>query len=133
MSNFPEFVLAPADTIAAEIPFPRERRKRVRTTVHWPILIFRNEATDGIESTTHNLSSTGFFCFSRKPLDTEETVFCTFRIPAYDPQGRERLWIMECRARVKRVEKAIHEGLFGLACEFVDYRLLASQHPTIHT
>jgi hypothetical protein len=30
---------------------------------------------------------------------------------------------------VKRVEKAIHEGLFGLACEFVDYRLLASQHP----
>ena len=39
---------------------------------------------------------------------------------------------MECRARVKRVEKAIPEGLFGLACEFEDYRLLASPQPPMH-
>ena len=133
MSNFPEFVLASSDTLAAERAFHPERRKRVRTTVHWPILIFRNEATDGIESTTYNLSSTGFFCFLHRPLDTGETIFCTFRIPAYDPQGKERLWILECRARVKRVEGGVHEGLFGLACEFEDYRLLSSHHTAIHS
>jgi hypothetical protein len=126
MSNFQEFVLASADTIATEGVYHPERRKRVRTTVHWPILIFRNDAADGIESTTHNLSSTGFFCFSRTRFDTGESVFCTFRVPSHDPEAKERLWILECRAKVRRVEPSVREGLFGLACEFEDYRLLAS-------
>lgn len=128
MSNFQEFVFASSDTIAAERAYHPERRKRVRTTVHWPILIFRNDATDGIESTTHNLSSTGFFCFSHTRFDSGESLFCTLRIPSHDPEGKERLWILECRVRVKRAEPSAREGLYGVACEFEDYRLLTSHH-----
>ena len=94
--------------------------------VHWPVLFFRNHAADGIESTTLNLSSTGFFCFSQTPFVAGESLFCTLRIPAHDPEGKERLWILECRARVKRAEPVAPEGLFGVACEFEDYRLLSS-------
>jgi PilZ domain len=126
MSNFPEFVLQSADpaTIGAEGSFRQDRRKRVRMTVHWPLLIFRNDVADGVESTTHNLSSTGFFCFSHTRFDAGETLICTLRVPSHSPDAKDQPWILECRARVKRVEPAVHEGLFGLACEFEDYRLL---------
>jgi hypothetical protein len=130
MSNFQEFAFARAETTVDQAAYRQERRKRVRTTLHWPIVIFRNRVSDGIESTTHNLSSTGFFCLAHMRLDMGEAVVCTFRVPSHDPEGKERLWILECRARVRRVEPAGHEGLFGLACEFEDYRLLTSHHAT---
>jgi hypothetical protein len=132
MSNFQEFVptvFTPTDAIASDRAYHLERRKRVRTTVHWPILFFRNRAGEGIESTTQNLSSTGFFCFSQQPFEAGEALFCTLRIPSHDPEGKERIWILECRVRVRRSEPASREGLFGVACEFEDYRLLASHHP----
>ena len=129
MSNFEEFVLAPSDSMSAQRGCFPDRRKRARTTVHWPLLIFRNARTDGIETTTHNLSSTGFFCFSQTDLDVGESIICTFRIPAHDPEGKDKLWILECRASVKRVEPGLRDGLYGLACEFEDYRLLASKGP----
>lgn len=132
MSNFQEFVLAPTDGMAADRAYHPERRKRVRTTVHWPILFFRNDASEGIESTTLNLSSTGFFCFSHTRFDTGEALFCTLRVPSHDPEGKERLWILECRVRVRRAEPAAREGLFGVACEFEDYRLLTSHHSPLH-
>jgi len=131
MSNFQEFVFASPDTIPAQKVYQPERRKRVRTTVHWSILIFGNDSPDGIESTTLNLSSTGFFCLSHRRFEAGESLFCTLRIPSHDPEGKERLWILECRARVKRAEPAAGDGLFGVACEFEDYRLLASHQPAL--
>jgi hypothetical protein len=116
----------------SEQGYHAERRKRVRTTVHWPLLIFRSDAAEGIESTTLNLSSTGFFCLSRMSFDPGESLFCTLRVPSHDPEGRERLWILECRVRVRRAEPAAGDGLFGVACELEDYRLLASQQAALH-
>ena len=132
MSNFQEFVFAPTQTLSDQV-FHQERRKRVRTMLHWPIVIIGINAVEGIESTTHNLSSTGFFCFSNRRLELGEAIFCTFRVPSHDPEGKERLWILECRAHVRRVEPASRDGLFGLACEFEDYRLLSSHHTSIHS
>lgn len=134
MSNFQELVpsaFVPENSIA-ERAFAQERRKRVRTTVHWPILFFRNHVAEGVESTTHNLSSTGFFCFSQARFEVGESLFCTLRVPSHDPDGKARLWILECRVRVTRAEPAGREGSFGVAVEFEDYRLLASDQKNGH-
>ena len=135
MSNFQELVppeFAPNDAINAARGYHPDRRKRVRTTVHWPILFFRNPVSEGIESTTLNLSSNGFYCLSHTLFAVGESLFCTLRVPSHDPEGKERIWVLECRARVKRAEPAALEGLFGIACEFEDYRFLASQE-TLHS
>jgi c-di-GMP-binding flagellar brake protein YcgR len=121
MSNFEQVVFAPNDVVPPESFSYQERRKRVRTTVHWPILFFRNDASDGIESTTQNLSSTGFYCLSQTRFDLGESLFCTLRIPSHDPEAKDRLWILECRVRVTRSEP--RENLYGVACEFEDYRI----------
>lgn len=126
MSNFQEFVLPAPEALPPEQVYHPERRKRVRTTVHWPILIFRSDAVEGIESTTLNLSSTGFFCVSRMHFAVGESLFCTLRVPSHDPEDKRRLWILECRARVKRAESSLGDGLYGVGCEFEDYRLLVS-------
>src|ERR1700690_3609654 len=104
MPNFQEVVssdLAPNDAIAADHRYQQEKRKRVRTTVHWPVLFFRNHSADGIESTTLNLSSSGFYCLSGALFTAGESLFCTLRVPSHDPAGNERIWILECRVRVK--------------------------------
>jgi len=126
MSNFQEFAIRSTERAVPQPVFHPERRKRVRTTVHWPLIIFRNDSAEGIESTTLNLSSTGFFCLSRQSFDPGESLFCTLHVPSHDPEGKERLWILECRVRVKRTEPAGSDGLYGLACEMEDYRLLSS-------
>jgi len=131
MSNFQEFAIRPTERAAPQQVFHPERRKRVRTTVHWPVVIFRSDSAEGIESTTLNLSSTGFFCLSQLSFDPGESLFCTLRVPSHDPEGRERLWILECRVRVRRAEPAASDGLYGLACEMEDYRLLSS-HQAMH-
>lgn len=131
MSNFQEAVssdLVPHDAVAADHRYHQEKRKRVRTTVHWPVLFFRNHSADGIESTTLNLSSTGFYCLSGMLFAAGESLFCTLRVPSYDPAGNERIWILECRVRVKRAEPVALEGVFGVACEIEDYRFTASHH-----
>ena len=108
---------------------PAERRKRVRTTVHWPVLLFPNElSTEGVESITVNLSSEGFYCLSRRLFTAGQTLFCTLRVPSHFAGGQDRAWILECRVCVKRSEPSDTEGMFGLACEIVDYRFIASQN-----
>jgi hypothetical protein len=108
---------------------PAERRKRVRTTVHWPVLFFPNEiSTEGIESITVNLSSEGFYCLSRTLFTAGETLFCTLRVPSHDAGGHERDRILECRVCVKRAEPSANEGMFGVACEIIDYHFLGSQN-----
>src|SRR4051812_12744866 len=138
MSNFQEFAppaFVSRNETAVERAQAQERRKRVRTTVHWPILFFRNHVGDSsVESTTQNLSSTGFFCFSHTQFEVGESLFCTIRVPSHDPESKTRLWLLECRVRVIRAEPHGRDGLFGVAGEFADYRLLGSaqsEHTTI--
>ena|ERR1051326_3639421 len=115
------------DAVSSKNGHRSERRQRPRTTVHWPVVFFRNHAGDAIETTTQNLSSSGFYCLSRTPLREGEFLFCTLRVPSHDISFRKSIRVLECRVQVKRAEPALTEGLFGIACQIEDYRFIAPQ------
>ena len=106
---------------AAGVSIP-ERRKRPRTSVHWPVRLLKEGAASGIHTITHNLSSSGFYCLSATPLLPGEALLCILTVPAYDPRSQERTMTLECRALVMRAE-ATADGLFGIACRIEDYHL----------
>jgi hypothetical protein len=103
-------------------PFLPERRKRVRVKVRWPLLLFRDDAAEAIESVTQDLSSMGFYCLSPKPFAAGESLVCALKVPMYDPIGEERTIAVECRVRVVRTEET-GDGGFGIACQIEDYHL----------
>lgn len=106
----------------AECALHPERRKRTRVSVHWPLLLRREGASEDIETMTENLSSSGFYCFSPKPVTIGERLRCRLTAPSYDPKGDRREIELDCRAMVLRVEAAA-DGSFGVACRIEDYRL----------
>jgi hypothetical protein len=99
-----------------------ERRKRPRTSVHWAVRLLKEGAVSGIHTTTHNLSSSGFYCLSATPLLPGDSLICILTVPAYDPTSQQRTMRLECRAFVMRAE-ATADGLFGIACRIEDYHL----------
>src|SRR5689334_16327236 len=65
-----------------------ERRRRVRTRLRWPILMFRETpSSEAIDSVTEDLSSSGFYCLTNAPLLEGERLICSIRIPTHDPEG----------------------------------------------
>jgi hypothetical protein len=104
-----------------------DRRTRVRTTVHWPIVVFRHGSSDAIESVTQNLSSSGFYCHCQTLIAPGEFLICAIKFPSYDPSGHERPRILECRVQVKRVEPEPAGDCFGIACHIQDYRLVVGE------
>lgn len=106
---------------AAAIP---ERRKRVRTRLHWPVLMFGDrQGTENIESVTRDLSSGGFYCLTRVPLFEGEQLVCSIKIPTHDPHGKNLERTLECRVRVVRVAPQESGDLFGVGCRIEDYHL----------
>ena len=99
----------------------QERRKRLRTQVHWTILLFRENTSKAVTTITQNLSSSGFYCLSRSAFALGEQLFCSIEVPTHDPLGRERSLPLECRARVVRVEPEAGNTRFGIACQIEDY------------
>ena len=102
-----------------------ERRKRKRVALHWPIRLFRSPTAASIETITENLTSNGFFCFSREPFELGERLDCIITIPpgSYNHSASSRV-CLQCRVRVTRVEDQA-EG-FGLGCYIEDYDLLVN-------
>jgi len=96
-----------------------ERRSRTRSKVHWPLSFLKGSVECSFVTTTQNLSSGGFYCFSPFPLRPGEIEFCILEVPA--------LWnsttlTLECRAKVIRIELPNEAGVFGVGCEIQDYR-----------
>jgi hypothetical protein len=108
-----------------------ERRSRVRIQVHWPVLFFRSQPAEAVESLTQNLSSRGFYCFSKTPLTLGEVLACTIRVPAHDPSGKEMDRQLDCKVRVMRVEPTT-DGLYGIACRIEDYHVARSESDRTH-
>jgi PilZ domain-containing protein len=100
-----------------------ERRKRVRTKVHWAILLFREDSGEAVETITRDLSSTGFYCLSHLQFACGEVVICSLQIPTYEPSNTEGKLALECKAKVVRIEPGAAKGLCGIACQIEDYRL----------
>lgn len=111
-------------------PVSAERRKRIRTSVHWPVLLFLGDhnAPSTVESVTEDLSSTGFYCLSRTPLRLGEYLSCTLRIPSNDPSGKSVERHLQCRVIVVRILPDAADGQYGIACRIEDY-CLAESHP----
>ena len=99
----------------------QERRKRVRTQVHWTVLLFREHTSKAVTTITQNLSSSGFYCLSRSAFSLGEQLFCSLEVPTHDPSDKGRTAPLECRARVVRVEPEGGNGRFGIACQIEDY------------
>jgi len=99
-----------------------ERRRRVRTQVHWTILLFPNQSSEAVETVTRDLSSSGFYCLSRIPFTCGEVLICSLQVPTYEPFNNKGTLALECRARVVRSEPGEATGLCGIACQIEDYR-----------
>jgi hypothetical protein len=96
-----------------------ERRARARNKVHWQVSFLKKGIASNFVTTTQNLSSEGFYCFSPFALRPGDITFCIVEVPA--------LWnsttlALECRAKVIRVEPPNEAGFFGVGCEIEDYR-----------
>jgi hypothetical protein len=107
----------------ASISAQAERRKRARIRVHWRIVLSRDRSGEGAsETTTEDLSSDGFYCFSMIPFVAGELLFCRLYLPTADSGcGASHL---ECRVRVVSVEKSTSGDNYGLACLTEDYDVI---------
>ena len=102
-----------------------ERRQRVRVRLRWPVLLFRDRTgSEAIETVTRDVSSGGFYCLTKVQLMEGEQLVCSIKIPTHDPQGKQLEHTLECMVTVVRVDEI--SGLYGIACQILDYHL---SHP----
>jgi len=119
----------PADLESLEMPeksFARERRKRARAQVHWPLSFSRPGTSEIVHSMTHDLSSDGFYCIANAIFVPGETRDCTLAVPTRHPQGGVRAVPVLCKVRVIRVEVKDDDGSYGVGCQITDYRFGSS-------
>ena len=102
--------------------FRPERRSRIRTRLRWRVLLWSHE-TEAIETVTENLSSSGFYCFCRKPLTPGESIISVLLLPSHNPGGEDRPLSLECKVTIMRAAPTL-DGLFGIACRIEDYSLI---------
>jgi hypothetical protein len=100
----------------------RERRRRVRLQVHWPLTFFRPGTTESTETATENLSSDGFYCSTNTAFVPGEIVSCTLSVPTNDRYGGDLTRPVQCRVRIIRVEVLTENDLYGVGCRIEDYR-----------
>lgn len=112
------------DTTALRDPVEKDRRRRSRMQVHWPV-IFSDGATNGaLESVTHDLSSGGFYCVASAALIPGEMRTCMLAIPAHHRNSGDHMVQVYCKVRVIRVEALAESGMYGIGCRIEDYRFL---------
>jgi hypothetical protein len=119
--NLLESTAAVSDEIGDALAFATaDRRKRPRIRVRWRIVLSRTPLGEGAaETVTENLSSDGFYCFSKIPFVAGELLFCQVDIPTADSGcGASHL---QCRVRVLRVERSTGDDKYGIACLTEDY------------
>jgi hypothetical protein len=98
------------------------RRRRVRTVVHWKIRLLRSGAFEPVESVTQNLSSDGFYCLSATAFRRDEVLTCFILIPEHNPERAGRIVSLQCTVRVLRVDDLVVNGRHcGIACRIENY------------
>ncbi|MBZ5621849.1 MAG: PilZ domain-containing protein [Acidobacteriia bacterium] len=104
----------------------RERRRRARVQVHWPLCFMRPGTTQIVETVTHDLSSDGFYCLTNIAFVPGEIRECTLGVPMHHPNNGDRVRPVLCRVRVIRVEALGDDGFYGVGCRIEDYRFIIS-------
>ena len=108
---------------ALSSPRHSDRRRRSRSKVRWPVLIFRGSGPETVESVTEDVSSAGFFCFTESPecaFASGELITCTIRLPKHDVHRNDQTLTLLCKARVVRVVHSSRAAM-GIACHIEDY------------
>ena len=113
------------ETTMMDLPDRVERRRRVRTPVHWLVRFDR----DASETMTANLSSEGFYCLSRISFVTGEVVVCTLEVPTHHPNSMDGTLSLNCRVQIVRVSGPDEDGFYGIGCHLVDYMLHNGLNP----
>jgi hypothetical protein len=122
--------VAPASTPNVGTKDPAlERRRRTRTRVHWRLHFWGGPLTEALETVTQDLSSDGFYCFSRIPFIPGEQLICMLRIPAHRLDRSDQGAELECQVQVVRVDPVSEDGDFGIGCKIEDYRLTRNVSP----
>jgi hypothetical protein len=119
------------DVEMAEVPAkPRvaDRRKRTRAQLHWPLLFSLLGSTETVQTTTHDVSSDGFYCIANARFVPGEDRHCTLTVPTYQPNVENSHLQVICKVRVIRVEITAERGFYGIGCQIIDYRLANSGH-----
>jgi hypothetical protein len=80
--------------------------------------------TAAIQTTTRDVSSCGFYYWTRVQLMPGERIVGILKVPAYSREWPDSLLSLECQVRVARVDPRNQEGFYGLGCEISNYRLL---------
>ena len=94
-----------------------ERRLHARACSAYALRLRRPGDQAGIETSTVNISSGGFYCISPLPFSPGELLECELVIPATAP-NRDSDLTAQRRVLVVRLEvRGLEEG-FGLACRF---------------
>ena len=104
----------------------RDRRRRVRMQVHWPLFFSRPGSPQAVETVTHNLSSDGFYCLANTTFVPGEVTECTLGVPTRHPRNGERVLAVHCKVRVIRVEALQENGMYGVGCRIEDYSFLTA-------
>ena len=103
---------------------PWDRRGRRRLKLPYTIVLHRLGEAAGVQTTTEDISSDGFYCVSEQPFSPNEKLECDVLIPTQDTDSSlEEGLVMHCRAEVVRV---IADGLqpgYGLACRLQEYTI----------
>jgi hypothetical protein len=119
----------PLDVEMAEVPAkPRvvDRRKRTRAQLHWPLLFSLLGSTEAVQTTTHDVSSDGFYCVANARFVPGEDRHCTLTVPTYRPNCENSQLHVLCKVRIIRVEITAERGFYGIGCQIIDYRLANS-------
>lgn len=102
-----------------------ERRRRVRVPLTWTVSL-QPKCGSPVESRTKNISSEGFYCLVAEPFAAGDLVDCVIHVPVTDPSRAQRTLLLQCRARVVRVEE-FASGVFGIACFIEQYHVASRE------
>lgn len=105
----------------SEVLNQRDRRRRYRACVRWPVQFHMPAASSLLVTETQNLSSDGFYCRLDAAFAPGEILDCTLQVPAHRPQAPEATLAVECKVRVVRVDEPDGRGLYGIGCRIEDY------------
>ena len=124
VDRLPAYLNTHLNTLDETQSVVRERRRRARVQVHWPICFIRPGKTEIVETVTHDLSSDGFYCLANTAFVPGEIRECTLGVPMHNSNSGDRVRPVLCRVRVIRVEALGEDGFYGLGCRIEDYRFL---------
>ena len=128
-----EYFLAPTDSRSSLFGRGKnpDRRRRARSQVHWQVHFSGIHPIGSEFTTTENLSSEGFCCLAPVSFTPGEIRPCLLRLPSPESNHSNRVFSLDCTARVIWVKPAEESGNYLIGWEIVDYRFRGGSNGTV--